>query len=305
VSGRVSEVAVSDNQIVETDGLLFRIDPEPLRIAVEQAEARLVQAGQSIGASTAGIRAAQARLEEARAAEANVRAQSARILDLVRRGVYAEAKADEARSDIDRARAATERAEADLRSAREQLGPEGEENPQIREAAAALERARLDLSRATLRAPSRGVVTNLQLAVGQVVSPGQTAMTFISGEAVWLLAPMRENSLGVLEPGQRAEVVLDIRPGRVFEATVSTLGWGIGGDAIDPATGLPRSSNEAGWLLDAQRFPVHLAFDPEAMPAGARYGSRAAVIVYTGDNPIMNAIAWARIRIIALMTYVS
>jgi multidrug resistance efflux pump len=305
LSGRVEEVAVSDNQVVEAGGLLFRIDPAPFRIAVEQAEARLARAGQAVGASTAGIRVAQARLEEARAAEANVRAQSARILDLVRRGVYAEAKADEARAAIDRARAGVESAEADLRRALEELGPAGEDNPQIREATAALERARLDLSRTTLRAPSRGVVTNLQLAVGQVVSPGQTAMTFISGEEVWLLAPMRENSLGALAPGQKAEVVLDIRPGEVFEARVSTLGWGLAGERIDPATGLPRSGGEAGWLLDPQRFPVQLIFEGDAPPPGARYGSRAAVIVYSGDSAVMNAIAWARIRMIALLTYVS
>ena len=46
-----------------------------------------------------------------------------------------------------------------------------------------------------------------------MVTAGQPAMTFISVTDVWLLAPMRENSLGVLAPGQRAEVVLDVLPG--------------------------------------------------------------------------------------------
>ena len=60
VSGKVIEVAVHDNQIARTGELLFRIDPTPFRIAVERAEAKLVAAGQSIGASTAAVDAAQA-----------------------------------------------------------------------------------------------------------------------------------------------------------------------------------------------------------------------------------------------------
>src|SRR3954447_8968589 len=55
VSGKVIEGAVHDNQIVRTGDLLFRIDPTPFRIAVERAEAKLVAAGQTVGASTAGV----------------------------------------------------------------------------------------------------------------------------------------------------------------------------------------------------------------------------------------------------------
>ncbi len=304
VTGQVARVAVSDNATVERGALLFEIDPTPFRIAVEEAEARLAQAGQTIGASTAAVDSAQARLDEARAAEANIRAQSGRVLDLVARGVYAEAREDEALAAIEEGRAAVERAEADLARAREELGPGGAENPQLRTALAALERARFDLSRTRVTAPSRGVVTNLQLAAGQTVVAGHAAMTFLSAEDVWLLAPMRENSLGVLAPGDPAEVVLDILPGRIFEARVESVGWGVAGGAVDPTTGLPKSTAETGWLRDPARFPVQLVFEGE-MPAGARYGSRAAVIVYAEDSWLMDAIGWVRIRLIALLTYVS
>lgn len=305
VNGQVARVAVSDNQIVEQGDVLFEIDPRPFEIAVKQAQARLDQAGQSVGASTASIDASQARLEEAQAAAANVRAQSARVLELVQRGVYPRAREDEALAAIEEARAVVETAAADLRSAQEQLGPAGESNPQIQEALAALERARYDLSRTVLVAPSRGVVTNLQLATGQTVGAGQQVMTFLSGEDIWLLGSLRENSLGVLAPEQEAEVVLDTLPGQVFKATLQSIGWGVGGGNTDPATGLPTSSAESGWLTDPQRFPVQLVFNSERMPKGARYGSRAAVIIYAGDNSIMNTIAWLRIRAVAWLTFVS
>lgn len=305
ISGRVERVGVTDNSVIEMGEELFRLDPTPYELAVAQAEARLAQTGQSLGASTASVELAQARLDEAKAQAANVRAQTARILELVQRGVYAKAREDQALAEIEAAQATVESAEADLRRAREELGPEGRDNPQIRDALAALESARYDLARTRMIAPARGVVTNLQLAGGQTVTAGQSAMTFISGEDVWLLASIVENSLGVLAPGQRAEVVLDALPGQVFSATVRSIGWGVASGSIDPQTGLPKSTTSSGWLTDAQRFPVHLVFDQDNLPKGARYGSKAAVIVYASENPIMSAIAWARIRLIAYLTYVS
>ena len=305
VGGRVVSVNVRDNEFVEEGGELFAIDPKPFELAVAQAKARLDQAGQTVGADTAAVEAAAARVEQARAVEGNVRAQTARVLELVAKGVYAKAREDDAVATIGEAAAAVATAEANLQSERERLGPLGADNPAVLEALATLETARFRLSHTKLLAPGRGVVTNLQLAVGQVVEPGHSPMTFISAQDVWLLAAIRENSLGVLEPGQRAEVVLDALPGRVFHATVRSIGWGVAGQNVDPATGLPKVSAAQGWLTDPQRFPVVLSFDQEELPDGARYGSRAAVIVYAGDNPVMNSIAWARIRLIALLTYVS
>ncbi|MAS41769.1 MAG: transporter [Rhodobacteraceae bacterium] len=305
VTGHVDRVGVVDNQVVQQGDALFAIDPEPFEIAVSQAQARLEQAGQSVGANTAAVDAAQAQLDRARANAENVRAQTARIMELVRKGVYAQAREDEAVSAIEQAEAAVQAAEADLRRAQEQLGPEGESNPAVQDALAALETARYNLARTEMTAPGMGVVTNLQLAIGQTVTAGASAMTFISAEDIWLRAALRENSLGVLEQGQRAEVVLDALPGRIFGATVRSVGWGVAPDAVDPATGLPKSTASQGWLTDPQRFPVILSFDEDQLPRGARYGSRAAVIVYAAGNPVMDAIAWARIRLIALLTYVS
>ena len=65
VSGKIVELAVTDNQIVEAGSLLFRIDPAQYAIAAERATAQLEAAGQSVGASTAGLGAAEANLARA------------------------------------------------------------------------------------------------------------------------------------------------------------------------------------------------------------------------------------------------
>ena len=63
VGGQVVEIAVKDNQRVQRGQLLFRIDPEPYQIAVDQAEARLASARLQIDALKATYRQQQADLE--------------------------------------------------------------------------------------------------------------------------------------------------------------------------------------------------------------------------------------------------
>jgi multidrug resistance efflux pump len=306
VSGKVIEVAVRDNQIVRTGDLLYRIDPNPFRIAVERAEAKLAAAGQAVGASTAGVDAAQAKLVEEVAQRDNTREQAARVFELVRTGVYPVARRDQAQSLLDAAEAQVKRAHASLEQARQALGPQGADNPQIRDALAELEQARLDLTRTTLLAPDDGVVTNLQLNIGQFATAGQPALTFLDARMVWLQAFLRENSLEHVKPGVRAELVLDMLPGRVLPARVETIGWGIGEGDLDPTTGLPKTRQSTGWFAPAQRFPVQLVFETtDGRPRGVRYNARASVILYTGDHPLANALAWLWIRMIAVLTYVS
>jgi multidrug resistance efflux pump len=110
------------------------------------------------------------------------------------------------------------------------------------------------------------VVSNLQLNIGQFAAAGQPALTFLDARLVWLQAFVRENSLEYISPGTRAEVVLDVLPGRVLPARVESLGWGVGEGDVDPTTGLPKTrQNTGGWLAPAQRFPVQL-LSPRPLP---------------------------------------
>jgi len=307
VSGKVIEVAVRDNQIVRTGDLLYRIDPTPFGLAVERAEAKLAAAGQAVGVSTAAVDAAQATLVEQIAERTNVRDQAARVFELVRHGVYPKARGDQAEALLGAAEAQVQQAQASLEQARQALGPRGTDNPQIREALAALEQARLDLANTTLRSPGDGVVSNLQLNVGQFATAGQPALTFLDARLVWLNAFLRENSLEYIRAGTRAEVVLDVLPGRTLPAQVVSIGWGVGEADTDPTTGLPKThQGNGGWLAPAQRFPVQLLLETSRGPSsGIRYNARASVIIYTGEHPVANALAWVWIRLISVLSFVS
>lgn len=303
VTGRVIEVGVDDNSLVQPDQILFRIDPTRYQITVDEAEARLASVGQSIGASVANVDAAQARLVEARGLRDNKRDIFARSETLVKKGVFTKAKLDDVKAELDQAEATVTRTEADLAKAQQELGPAGQDNPKLKEALATLERAKTDLLRTTVRAPSEGVITNLQLSVGTVVSAGQPAMTFIDVGTVWISAAFKENSLENVAIGNRAEVLFDALPGRLFTAKVESAGLGVSQSNTDPSTGLPTIRNDTGWVPEAQRFPIRLTLD-EGRPKGVRYGAQATVIIYTGDNPVTNAWGSMWIRIMSVLTYV-
>jgi multidrug resistance efflux pump len=305
VAGQVTEVAVADNSVVEAGEVLFRVDPTPYRLAVDGAEAQLEQRGQAVGASTAQIATAQARLAERRANLGNVRVQSARIIDLATQGILPGAQADQARSDLVRAEAEVAAAESEVQRAQAALGPRGADNPEVRAASANLETARFNLENTTIVAPTRAYVTNLRLANGQYAAVGQPLLTLIDLRGAWVVAWFRENQLGNVRVGDRVEIALDIRPGRILRGRVAGLGGGVMTINQQATAGtlvqLPRGGE---WLTTAQRLPVRIEFDPpDRVPEGVRLGSQATVMVRTQGFSPLRPVWWAYIRMRSLFSY--
>lgn len=303
VSGVLTDVSVGINQLVAKGEVLARIDQSSYELAVRKAEADLVQAGQSIGAGTEGIAAAQARVTEAKTKLAYDQRDAERTFELERHGVAPKKDADRSRTRIERSRAEVTRAEAELEQAKAELGDSGVENPQIQAAITALEVARLDLERATLRAPTDGVVLNVKIDTGHYAQVGQRLMTFVSTSDVWVEAFLRENSIGNVKPGDRVELALDVAPGDVFPGVVSSTGYGVQWDKTQPG-GLPEIPGARGWLRDPQRFPVVIHFADDTTKGLRREGGQAEVLIYTGGNWLLNGIGWLWIRVASLFSYV-
>ncbi|WP_237213678.1 HlyD family secretion protein [Falsiroseomonas oryziterrae] len=303
VSGDIVDVAVRDNQQVRAGDVLFHIDPSRFVAAVEQAEANLASASQSVGASTAALSAAEAQVLEARANLVNAREQSARVMQLVERRVYAEAQADRARAQLASAQAGLQRAEADLEEARRRLGPGGADNPQIRAALAQLQRARIDLASTEVRAPVDGFVTNTVLAPGQFATAGHTVATIIDTESAWVVANLPENALGNIRPGDPAEITFNVAPGRIVAGRVESIAAGVTQQIGGSQPGLARVAERRRWLRDTQRIPVRIELlNREDIPA-FRVGSRASVIVITQEAGAAAAVARLWLHIVATANY--
>jgi multidrug resistance efflux pump len=304
VSGRVIEVNVVKDQVVEPGHVLLKIDPTDYRLAVQAAEAALELAGQEIGAGTATVTTAQARLVEAITNLEHAKTQSARVFELEKKNVMSKAEGDKARAVVKQAEAQVDSARAELEKAKQALGVEGEANPRIRVAIAELKKAQLDLSRTEVVAPSRGGITNLQIEEGYYASAGVPLMTFIEFDNVWIQANMRENNIANIEPGDPVDIALDVAPGRVFKGKVSSVGFAVETNTTGEVGGLANVETKSGWLRDAQRFPVIIVFEDDRAYGLRRLGGQADVLVYTGSNWIINPLGWLYIRLLSLLSYV-
>jgi multidrug resistance efflux pump len=307
VAGDVLDVGVKDNGSVRKGQVLFRIDPEPYVIAVRSAEANLSVALQGADVSVADVAAARAQLRK-QSVDLNANRKLGKIVtDLVDKKALAVTNEIRSDAEIGKTAADLSRAEADLRKAQASLGAPGFANPKVKQAVASLEQARLNLRMTTVVAPSDGVVTNLRLAPGQYVAPGQPLLSFLEKGPRWISADMRENQLGNVEPGQDVRVALDIKPGKLFHGKVQSIGWGVSQGDEAPTGQLASQPADQGWLRDPQRFPVRILVLPDdAKDAGidvGRSGAQANVIIFTEDGSIMNPIGRLWIKIVALLSY--
>ena len=306
VSGTVIEVNVTSNQLVNAGDVLFRVDPERYQIAVTNAEAALQAARQATGASTANVDAAAAQVVSARANMQRAEQDALRLRRIKEEddGAVSDRRVEMAEASLVAAQAAVRAAEANLERARQDLGFEGDQNTRIQQAQAALDAARLDLERTTVRAPVDGVVTDVRVERGNFAQAGAPQMTFLGTNDIWVQADFTENNLGNIRRGDPVEIVFDALPGKVVKGTIRTTGFGVAVDSA-PLGSLPTIDNDRSWLRDAQRFSVLVDFElPEASDRlGLRVGAQASVITYTGDGWFFKLIGKIKMRIVSILTY--
>jgi membrane fusion protein, multidrug efflux system len=266
ISGQVVEIAVRDNQRVQKGQILFRIDPEPYQIAVDQAEARWGSARLQVDGLKATYRQQLTELQSAKDSAGfdereNGRQKALSASDFTPRAQY------------DRAETAMKVSRQHIASIEQQIANtvvalngdpniEIERHPTVREAKAELDRARLNLSYATVSAPDDGIVTKVDdLQVGDFVTSGNAVFSMMSSRRIWIEANFRETGLTNMRPGQEATIDVDVYPGRTFKARVVSMSPGTGSDfAI-----LPPENATGNWVKVIQRLPVRLEleeFDP-------------------------------------------
>jgi multidrug resistance efflux pump len=182
VRGRVIEVPVEPNSLVQKGAVLFRIDPTPYELQVRTLEAQLAVTEGSV----------QQLNEQLRSAVSNTRAVRTK-LDLARKRVqqYRELSTtgagdrftlEQAESDVQGLEAqlnASMAAEAQIRA---HLGATvGDDQAEVAQIKAQIANARWELSQTVFYAPANGTVINLQLRPGQMATAvgALPVMTFV------------------------------------------------------------------------------------------------------------------------------
>jgi membrane fusion protein (multidrug efflux system) len=251
---------------------------------VSSSEADLQAAQAGVAAARGQLNSAQAQLQEAEANNARAQADVARYTallakDEVSRQIYdqanATAKADAAA--VDGARAAVAAVEQQIAQAQSrvnhaqaalqysQTGPQQVAVTQARARAAiaavqqkraALDKTQLDLDYCTVAAPVTGVV-NKRVEVGMNVQPGQTLVSVVPLDDVWITANFKETQLRRMKIGQRATISVDAY-GREYQGRVESIAGATGAQF----SLLPPENATGNYVKVVQRVPVKIVLDP-------------------------------------------
>ena len=306
VSGFVTKININLHSKVKAGDTLFQLDKRPFEIAVSQAEANIDNTSQSIAASSASVKSSAGKLGVAKAQLDRAQRNWNRVqkVMLENEGALSEADKDQSETALLQAVEQVASAEASLERAKQSLGDSGPDNPKIRNAIQNLEKAQLDLTFSTILAPTDGVIESFNIDLGYYASSGQPLATLISYSDIWIQANMKENNLSLMNIDDAVEFTFDIAPGKIFKGTIKSMGFGVLTDETNKG-GLPEISNKKGWLQDPQRFPVIISVaNNQELEKLLRLGGQVDVVVYTGNNFIMNTIAAFRIRLMSWLSYV-
>lgn len=280
VAGRVSEVYVDADQVVQQGTLLFRLDPQPFRIALDRAEAQLAAAIQEAQSLRSLYDQKVARLKLAEGDLTFHQQHFDRQDSLTKTGVVSRSGMDLAERGLRNARDQIVIAHQEIAEVQARLGGDParppEQQPSVREARAVRDRAAWDLERTEIRAPVAGVVTNFDLQPGTYVTAGSVVFSMVGSENIWVQANFKETDLTNVKIGQRATIHVDMYPGRAFRGSVSSISAATGAEFAL----LPPQNATGNWVKVVQRLPVRLRIDAEDAPT-LRAGMSVVVSIDT------------------------
>ncbi len=291
VDGHVISVQVVENQLVKKGDMLFRIDPESFRIALDLAEAKVLAVRHDIEASRAEFHQVEAEIDEAKARVDFAEQQAQRQRELQGRGIAAQAKLDEAEMDLATAKERVTGLREKLRTVLAKLGDDPasavELHPDFRAAEAERDMAALHLDKTEVRAPVDGIVSRMRLQPGEWVKEGEPAFSIIDPASTWVEANLKETQLEHVLAGQRVEIAVDAYSSDSWEGEVAS---------ISPATGaeyalIPPQNATGNWVKVVQRLPVRIAVHPRPGQPPLRAGMTVTVTIDTEREPQLARLA--------------
>jgi membrane fusion protein (multidrug efflux system) len=258
VSGKVDTIYVHENELVKRGAPLFRIDPAPYEVAVQQAQAALTQAQLQVAALKATYAQKQAALRSAQADLSFREVDHKRASELQALGASSTSTLDAASHALQVAQSGINEAEHEVGEVRAQLDGNPdiavEDHPSYKAALAALDKARLDLSRTDVRAPIDGIASKVP-EVGGYVLPGLPVLSVVDANGPWVEANLKESQLENVRPGQRVEIDVDAYSHTKWQGTVASIGQATGAEFAL----LPPQNASGNWVKVVQRVPVRIA----------------------------------------------
>ncbi|MFN8283798.1 MAG: HlyD family secretion protein [Chitinophagales bacterium] len=315
ISGYVDKIYVEENQQIHKGDTILKLDDRDLKIKLQQAIINAQSAGAnvnvirsnatsadasasavstSIATAQAGIETAKANVEAAKVRVWNATENFKRYEQLFNQTSATQAQYDAALAEKQSAEkqvAVLEKqvivAQAQLKAAQQQASASRTQasgvgtqinlaEVGIQQQQANVDFAKLQLSYAYLIAPCDGYISKKNVQVGQLINPGQTLMSIVDENTLWVTANFKETQIENMKVGQDVEIKVDAYPKHTFKGKI---------ESVQAATGskfslLPADNATGNFVKVVQRIPVRIAlFDDKNDNFYLRAGMNVTVAV--------------------------
>ncbi|MBP2643250.1 MAG: emrA 2 [Firmicutes bacterium] len=297
ISGRIAEVLVKEGDVVKAGQILAKIDIRDAAVQKKQAEAAMATAkakydallsgprAQEIGQARAGVDQSQASADQALAKLNNAEKNFQRLSKLYMDGVISATQRDNAEAAYLMAQQGWKATCEATNSAEQKLDliASGSREEDIRAAAAQVQQAEAVLEAANLNSeyteilsPVDGIVALKNVNSGEMVTAGQTLLSIVDSNDLWLNARIEETKIGKIKLGQKVVYMIDGYPGQKFTGEVYEIGI-----ATNSTFALVPTENTSGnFTKVTQRIPVKITLPENSNGIIFRPGMQALIDIY-------------------------
>lgn len=270
VSGHIAAIFPTDNALVHTGEVIFKIDDGDYRIAVDAArskietqQATIDRIGRQITAQESAVEQAMAQLASAEAGLKRAGLDFDRQQELSAKGFASRATFEVSEASRDQGMAAVRSARAAYDAARDNVevtrAQQAEARAQLTELQTTLAKAERDLDFTSVRAPVDGTFSNRLVNTGDFIVVGQRLGNVVPLNDVFIDANFKETQLKRIRPGQPVTISVDAYGHRKFAGVV---------ESISPAAGsvftlLPPDNATGNFTKIVQRLPVRIRVPKE------------------------------------------
>jgi membrane fusion protein (multidrug efflux system) len=291
VSGLIQDVDVREGEHVKAGQVLFRLDPKPFQIALDNAKASLAQSVLNVESEKAQYKSMVGQIAAQKAQADLAQITFDRYAALERAKAIAPQLLDQARGTLEASQAnlVSFQQNAQTQLAKLNGNPElpAVQAPEYQKAKAAVDESQRQLDHAVVRAPFDGVVSEVDsLQPGTLVISAMSAFTttsavgLVSDKNNWIEADTKETDLTYVRKGNPVSFTVDTYPGQTWSGHVCS----VSAASDSQFSALPAENASGNWVKVVQRIPVRVCVDTTPGDPPLRAGMSTIISIDTGHR---------------------
>ena len=270
VHGFIRKVYFDDFQFVHKGDTLVELESAEYALKVVQAQANYQRAlmentaMETVISTTANnLSVSDASIEELRIRLSQAEKDFRRYEQLYGQKAVTRQQYDNAKADYEATKAKYEMLVRQKKSTSlvkdEQTQRLEQNRTNIEVARAAQHLAELNLSYTVIVAPCDGVTSRRAIQEGQLIQPGQTLLSLVEYDRVWVIANYKETQIPNIRQGMPVRIEVDAVPGVEYRGEVATLSNATGAQF----SVIPQDNSAGNFVKVEQRVPVKIVFTDE------------------------------------------